>query len=394
RNFNVIGKIEPTKPPISKNVVEVSTTASVPKNPVSIPTVTTTGESKSPVIKDSTTNITSDKKTEMASVNPKQSIFGFMVAAFLAGLAALLTPCVFPIIPMTVTFFTRKSGNRSKAIGQALLYGFSIVFIYTLIGTIVAKVAGPDAAHFLSTHWFPNVFFFVVFVIFGVSFLGMFDIVLPSWLVNKVDAESEKGGIYGIFFMAFTLVLVSFSCTGPIVGTILVESAGGQFLKPIAGMFSFSFALALPFTLFAIFPNWLSSLPKSGGWLNTVKVTLGFLELALALKFISIADQVYHWRLLDREIYLALWIAIFSVLGIYLLGKIRLPHDDETTSISVPRTIFAVLVFSFVVYLVPGMFGAPLKALSGYLPPQTTHSFDLSNAAGSNNSTSEISGNI
>lgn len=286
------------------------------------------------------------------STPPKsdQSILGFMVAAFFAGLAALLTPCVFPIIPMTVTFFTRKSGhNRSKAIGQALLYGISIIFIYTLIGTIVAKVAGPEAANFLATHWLPNLFFFGIFILFGFSFLGMFDIVLPSSLVNKIDAESEKGGIYGIFFMAFTLVLVSFSCTGPIVGTILVESAGGQFLKPIAGMFAFSLALALPFTLFAIFPNWLSGLPKSGGWLNTVKVSLGFLELALALKFFSIADQVYHWRLLDREIYLALWIAIFSVLGIYLLGKIRLPHDDETHYISVPRAMFAVLVFSFVV---------------------------------------------
>lgn len=331
------------------------------------------------------------------STPPKsdQSILGFMVAAFFAGLAALLTPCVFPIIPMTVTFFTRKSGhNRSKAIGQALLYGISIIFIYTLIGTIVAKVAGPEAANFLATHWLPNLFFFGIFILFGFSFLGMFDIVLPSSLVNKIDAESEKGGIYGIFFMAFTLVLVSFSCTGPIVGTILVESAGGQFLKPIAGMFAFSLALALPFTLFAIFPNWLSGLPKSGGWLNTVKVSLGFLELALALKFFSIADQVYHWRLLDREIYLALWIAIFSVLGIYLLGKIRLPHDDETHYISVPRAMFAVLVFSFVVYLIPGMFGAPLKALSGYLPPQATHSFDLSMGSGSQKSTNNQAGNI
>jgi thiol:disulfide interchange protein DsbD len=209
------------------------------------------------------------------------------------------------------------------------------------------------------------------------SFLGMFEITLPHWLVNKADAQADKGGYYGVFFMAITLVLVSFSCTGPIVGSLLVMSAGGETLKPISGMFAYSMAFALPFTMFAIFPNWLSTLPKSGGWLNSVKVCLGFVELALALKFLSIADQVYHWRLLDREIYLALWIVIFTLMGFYLLGKLKFSHDSDLPYLSVPRTLLAVVVFSFVVYMVPGLFGAPLKALSGYLPPQATQDFDL-----------------
>jgi thiol:disulfide interchange protein len=302
------------------------------------------------------------------------SLWGFAIAAFLSGLVALLTPCVFPIIPMTVSYFTKQQGGKIKA----LAYGLSIILIYTLIGTLVSRINGPAFANFVSTHWLPNVLFFLIFFLFGLSFLGLFEIVLPSSLVNKVDARADRGGWLGVFFMAFTLVLVSFSCTGPIVGSLLVASAGGEVLKPIVGMVAFSSAFAIPFTLFALFPQWLKSLPRSGGWLNTVKVVLGFLELALALKFLSIADQVYHWNLLDREVFLAFWIVIFSMLGFYLLGKIRTSHDSPVEQVGVPRILLAILTFVFVVYMIPGMWGAPLKALAGYLPPQSTSDFDLS----------------
>ena len=311
------------------------------------------------------------------SSNDPYSLLGFMLIAFLGGLAALLTPCVFPMIPMTVTFFTTTSKNRKRAITKAFVYGFSILIIYVLAGTVVAVINGPDFANWLSTHWLPNIFFFLIFLFFALSFLGLFEITLPGSLVNKIDRESDKGGYYGVFFMAFTLVLVSFSCTGPIVGSILVEAAGGQIIKPVLGMFAFALAFAIPFTLFAIFPEWLNNLPKSGGWLNSVKVSLGFLELAFSLKFLSIADQVYHWNLLDREIYLVLWIVIFFFWGLYLIGKIRLPHDSELKAISVPRLILAIAVFSFSIYLVPGLFGAPLKSLAGYLPPMNSHDFDI-----------------
>ena len=301
----------------------------------------------------------------------------FFLIAFVAGLAALVTPCVFPMIPMTVTFFSSSSAGRGEAVKKAVVYGVSIVVLYVVLGVLVSVLFGPAFANWLSTHWLPNLFFFAVFVLFGLSFLGLFEITLPSSLVNTVDQQSDRGGYSGVFFMAFTLVLVSFSCTGPIVGSVLVESAGGQFTKPIIGMLGFSLAFAIPFALFAAFPQWLSSLPKSGGWLNAVKVVLGFLELALALKFLSVADQVYHWGLLDREVYLALWVVIFTMLGFYLLGKIRLPHDSPTEAVSVPRLLLALVTFSFVVYLVPGLFGAPLKALAGYLPPMHTHDFNV-----------------
>ncbi|WMN07769.1 cytochrome c biogenesis protein CcdA [Marivirga arenosa] len=314
--------------------------------------------------------------TQKDSTSP-YSLLGFMLVAFLAGLAALLTPCVFPMIPMTVTFFTGKAKTRAGAIRQAVIYGLSIVVIYVVAGTIIAVINGPEFANWLSTHWIPNVFFFLVFFIFALSFLGLFEINLPSSFVNKVDAKADKGGLGGVFFMAFTLVLVSFSCTGPIVGSILVESAGGMVIKPLLGMFAFSMAFAIPFTLFAIFPEWLNNLPKSGGWLNSVKVVLGFLELALGLKFLSIADQVYHWGILDRDIYLVLWIVIFGMLGFYLLGKLRLPGDSPIEKLSVSRLMLAIVTFSFVLYMIPGLFGAPLKALSGYLPPMSSHDFDL-----------------
>ena len=305
------------------------------------------------------------------------TLWWFFWISFGAGLLAILTPCVFPMIPMTVTFFMKGGENKRKGRLQALVYGLSIIVIYTVIGTLVALTLGPNFANFLSTHWLPNIFFFLIFMVFAASFLGMFEITLPSWLVNKTDKQADKGGFSGAFFMAFTLVLVSFSCTGPIVGAILVESAGGAILKPIIGMLGFSLAFALPFAIFAFFPSWLAGLPKSGGWLNAVKVVLGFIELALGLKFLSVADQTYHWGLLDREVYLAIWIVIFTLMGFYLLGKLRFNHDSDVPYIGVPRLTLAIITFSFVVYMIPGMFGAPLKFLSGYLPPQQTHDFDL-----------------
>ncbi len=306
-----------------------------------------------------------------------QSLLWFFLLSFIAGLAAIITPCVFPMIPMTVTFFMHDTTSKRKARLEALVYGLSIVFIYTVIGTLVAVTLGANFANFLSTHWIPNVFFFLIFMVFAASFLGMFEITLPSWIVNKADKQADKGGYSGAFFMAFTLVLVSFSCTGPIVGAILVKSAGGALVMPIIGMLGFSLAFALPFGLFAFFPSWLHGLPKSGGWLNSVKVILGFLELALGLKFLSIADQTYHWHILDREVYLAFWIVIFFLMGMYLIGKLKFNHDSDLPYVSVPRIIMAIIVFSFVVYMVPGMWGAPLKALSGYLPPATYQDFDI-----------------
>ncbi len=313
----------------------------------------------------------------LVTEDPKgKSLLGFLLIAFFAGLAALITPCVFPMIPMTVSFFT---GRGTKF--QALMYGFFIILIYTLIGAALAPLMGPETANHLSTEWIPNLIFFLVFIVFGLSFLGLFEITLPGSLINKVDQQAEKGGLVGVFFMAFTLVLVSFSCTGPIVGSILVSSAGGEFLKPIAGMFAFALAFAIPFTLFAFFPNWLKSLPKSGGWLNTVKVVLGFVEIALAFKFLSIADQAFHWGILDREINIAIWIVIVVLIGLYLMKAFRLPGDTgkdaEDKTISVFRISLAMIVFVFAVYLVPGMWGAPLKALAGYLPPLQTHDFNI-----------------
>ncbi len=306
----------------------------------------------------------------------EKSLLGFLLLSFLAGLAALLTPCVFPMIPMTVSFFTGR-GNRF----QALMYGFFIILIYTLIGAALAPLMGPETANHLSTEWIPNLIFFLVFIIFGLSFLGLFEITLPGTLINKVDQQAEKGGLIGVFFMAFTLVLVSFSCTGPIVGSILVSSAGGEVLKPVLGMFAFSLSFAIPFTLFAFFPGWLKSLPKSGGWLNTVKVVLGFVEIALAFKFLSIADQAFHWGILDREINIAIWIVIVVMIGVYLMKGFRMPGDTgkdaEDKTVSVLRISLSMIAFVFAVYLVPGMWGAPLKSLAGYLPPMYTHDFNV-----------------
>ena len=316
--------------------------------------------------------------TQPATETPAdESLFAFFWIALGAGFLALLTPCVYPLIPMTVSFFTKQKGGK----GLAFLYGGFIVLIYVFFGTLLAFFAGASFANFLSTHWIPNMIFFTIFILFGISFLGAFEIVLPSNLVNTVDAKSDKGGFIGVFFMAFTLVLVSFSCTGPLAGSILIAASQGAFLKPIIGMLGFSLAFAIPFTLFAIFPGFMQKLPKSGNWMNEVKVVLGFLEIALAFKFLSVADQVYHWHLLDREIFLAIWIAIFTALTLYLFGKISLPHDGPSKNLSVPRTLFATAVLAFVIYLVPGMFGAPLKGLSGWLPPMNSQDFKGSQAA-------------
>ncbi len=316
-----------------------------------------------------------------------KSLWGFILFAFATGLIALLTPCVFPMIPMTVTFFLKDNENGGNAVRKAIIFGISIIFIFTILGTLTAVIFGADTLNNLATHWFPNILVFLIFFIFALSFLGLFEITLPSIFVNKMDQQSDKGGLLGVFFMAFTLALVSFSCTFPIVGSVLVLSTQGEFIKPIFGMLAFSLAFALPFTLFAIFPDWLKKMPQSGGWLNSVKVVLGLLELALGLKFLSIADQAYHWGILDREVYLSLWIVIFAVLGFYLLGKIRLPHDSLMERVGVFRLIFAILTFSFVLYLIPGMWGAPLKALAGYLPPMSSHDFDLVALHSGNSST-------
>ena len=318
------------------------------------------------------------------------TMWAMILEAIIWGLAALVTPCVFPMIPMTVSFFMKGSGSPTKGRINAALYGFFIVLLYTLpiaaIIIITRLVGGgavtADIFQWLATHWVPNILFFLVFMVFAASFFGAFDITLPSWLVNKSDENSEKGGIAGIFFMALTLVLVSFSCTGPIIGSVLIKSTAGEFWNPIVTMLAFSITFALPFTLFAFFPSVLKKLPKSGGWLNSVKVVLGFVEVALGFKFLSVADQVYHWGILDREVYLAIWIVVFTLLGFYLLGKIRFAHDSEMKHLSVTRLALAIGVFSFVVYLIPGMWGAPLEKLSGYLPPQSSLDFDLTRNRG------------
>ena len=311
------------------------------------------------------------------------TLWSLIIEAILWGFAALLTPCVFPMVPMTVSFFMKGSGSPALGRFRAAMYGFFIVALYTLpIAAIilVTRILGGDAVtadifNWLATHWLPNILFFLVFMVFAASFFGAFEITMPSWMVNKTDAKADSKGLAGIFFMALTLVLVSFSCTGPIVGSVLIKSTAGEFWSPIVTMLAFSVAFALPFTLFAFFPAMLKKLPKSGGWLNSVKVVLGFIEVALGLKFLSVADQTYHWGLLDREIYLAVWIVTFSLLGFYLLGKIKFAHDSDMPYLSVGRLALAIVTFSFVIYLLPGMWGAPLKGLSGYLPPLATQDF-------------------
>ena len=312
-----------------------------------------------------------------ADSEKEESMWRYFLLAIGGGLVGLLMPCVFPMIPMTVSFFS-KEGHKGKR--DALLYGLFIILIFLTFGLVLSAIFGADLGNIMSTHWIPNLLFAVIFLIFAFSLLGYFEITLPSSWVNGSAKRQRQGGIAGIFFMALTLVLVSFSCTLPIAGAVALNAAGGTFLKPIIGMLGFSLGIAVPFTLFALFPNLLKKLPKSGGWMNTLKVILAFVELAFALKFINVPDQTYHWGILDREVYLAFWIVIFGLLGLYLLGKIRFPLDDEyPVQKSWFRFTLALFVFAFVVYMIPGMFGAPLKAISGWLPPMTTQDFDISN---------------
>jgi len=300
----------------------------------------------------------------------KRGLWSIFIIAFLSGFAALLTPCVFPMIPLTVSFFTKQSLNKAQGIRNAIFYGISIIIIYVLLGTAITGIFGADALNRLATNVWFNIIFFLLLVVFAISFLGAFEITLPSSWANKVDAQSNKKGLIGIFFMALALAIVSFSCTGPIVGTLLVEAASKGGIAPIIGMLGFSLAIALPFALFAMFPGWMNSLPKSGGWLNTVKVVLGFLELALAFKFLSQADLVLQTHLLEREVFIAIWIAIFGALAFYLFGKIQLPHDSSLTHISVGRLSLGLVVLSFTIYMIPGLWGAPLNLISAFPPPQ------------------------
>ena len=327
---------------------------------------------------DTTSITTTDSEKATKEIVPtstsneeEKSLWGIFILAFLGGFAALLTPCVFPMIPMTVSFFTKQSKTKAAGIRNAFIYGISIIVIYVGLGMIITALFGIDSLNALSTNVWFNLIFFVILIVFAASFLGAFEIVLPNSFLNKIDRQADRGGIIGIFFMALALAVVSFSCTGPIVGSLLGESARQGGIGPIVGMLGFSSAIALPFMLFAMFPGWMNSLPKSGGWLNTVKVSLGFLELAFAFKFLSNADLVLQTHLLEREVFLAIWIAVFGAWALYLFGKLILPHDSPMTHISVGRLFIALFVTTFTIYLIPGLWGAPLKILSGFTPPMT-----------------------
>lgn len=319
------------------------------------------------------------KSGSAASGGSSMTLLGIFIAGFLAGFLALLTPCVWPMIPMTVSFFLKQNKTRAKSVRMASLYGLSIIVIYVAIGLAVTLIFGATALNKLATSAVFNLIFFALLVVFAISFLGGFEMTLPSKWTNRIDEKADStSGLLSIFFMAFTLSLVSFSCTGPIIGTLLVEAASsGSIVSPTLGMLGFATALAIPFTLFAMFPSWLKSMPKSGGWLNSVKVVLGFLELALALKFLSVADMAYHWGILDREVFLALWIVIFTFLGVYLLGKLRFPHDTDSGRTGVFPFMLSLISFAFAVYMLPGLWGAPLKAISAFAPPLSTQDFSL-----------------
>ncbi len=348
-------------------------------------TINTADIDFSPLPADTETKVTPAKKEVVKEASGKieakqvqQSLWAIFLAGLLGGFAALIMPCIFPMLPLTVSYFTKTAQSRGSAISKSLLYGLSIIVIYVAFGLIITVIFGADALNDLATNGVFNLIFFLLLIVFAISFFGAFEITLPSAWANKMDEQSDKGGLLGLFFMAATLALVSFSCTGPIIGTLLVQAAtSGALLGPAVGMFGFSLALAIPFALFAMFPSWLNSLPKSGGWLNSVKVVLGFLELALALKFLSNVDLAYHWEWFDREIFLVLWIVIFGLMGLYLLGKLKFLHDSPVDFISIPRLFLAIIVLSFTVYMVPGLWGAPLKSISAFLPPQQTQDFDL-----------------
>ena len=329
--------------------------------------------------------IAAEESKGFTSTASEQGIWSIFLIAFLSGFVALLTPCVFPMIPMTVSFFTKQSENKAAGIRNAIIYGLSIIFIYVILGVAVSAIFGADALNNMATNVYFNIAFFLLLVIFAASFLGAFELTMPNSWINKADSASDRGGLIGIFFMAFTLALVSFSCTGPIVGTLLVEAAsGGSYMGPILGMFGFSLAIALPFAFFAAFPGWLNSLPQSGGWLNSVKVVLGFLELALAFKFLSNADLVLQSHLLEREVFIAIWIIIFGLLTMYLLGKLKLAHDSDLSYISVSRLFMATLTGAFTVYMIPGLWGAPLKLINAFPPPMhySESPYGVGNTAG------------
>lgn len=319
----------------------------------------------------------------VSGADSPKSLWQLFIIGFLGGFAAFLLPCVYPMLPLTVSFFTKRGGSRANAIWQSCLYGISIIFIYVVFGLLITIIFGPAALNGLATNGIFNLFFFLMLVVFGASFLGAFEITLPSSLANKLDANSDKGGFAGIFFMAATLVVVSFSCTGPAIGGVLSSAfTKGDRLAPAVVMFGFSLAIALPFTIFATFPSALKSLPKSGGWLNSVKVILGFIEIAFALKFLSNVDLAYHWNLIDREVVLSIWIAIGVLMSLYLIGKIKFSHDSDVPHLSVTRTFFTIVAIAFTFYMIPGLWGAPLKSISALLPPLSTQDFDLSAGSG------------
>lgn len=375
------------KVPAAKLAVTVITTDLVPIDSTKVaPAVTNSTVDEKQVIKPESVSTIDPKPAA------KRGLWSIFFIAFLSGFAALLTPCVFPMIPMTVSFFTKQSKTKAKGIRNAIIYGIAIIFIYVVLGFLVTWIFGADALNALSTNVWFNIIFFILLVVFASSFLGAFEIMLPNSWANKVDNQADRGGIIGILFMALALAIVSFSCTGPIVGTLLVEAASKGGIAPIIGMFGFSLALALPFMLFAMFPGWLNSLPKSGGWLNTVKVVLGFLELALAFKFLSNADLVLQLHFLEREVFLVIWIAIFGTLAFYLFGKITLPHDSPMNHISVGRLYLGLVVLAFTVYLIPGIWGAPLKIISGFPPPMTYSEspYGVGNAKGASNAATQI----
>lgn len=374
--------------------VEVTPTQPVTNEQVAAATSTTTDSSKSLVesaqpepAAQASTDSSPTVSSEPLTNEPEESLWSFLLACFLGGLASIFMPCIYPIMPMTVSYFTKQEHGT----GKALLYGLSIVAIFTLLGFLVSRIGGAQAANFISTHWVPNAIFFIVFILFGLSFLGLFEIVLPNSFVNSVDKQADKGGLVGIFFMALTLVVVSFSCTAPIAGSLLIlASKGNEVMRPVLGMIAFSVPFAVVFTGLAMFPKFLKSLPKSGGWLNEFKVVFGLLEFALALKFLSNIDLAYRWNTLDREIFLAIWIVLFSIIGFYVLGKLRMDKDTPIKGISIPRLLISSATFAFVVYMIPGMFGAPLRALSGWLPPEQTQDFYLTNAVGSGGGSASV----
>ena len=331
-------------------------------------------EIKDSVSKDTTTAVKDTKVQKTPEA--KDSLWGIFIAGLIGGFIAFFLPCIYPMVPLTISFFTKRAETKGKGIRGAIIYGLSIIIIYVALGFIITLIFGAGALNELATDGIFNIFIFAVLLIFGISFLGAFEITLPSSFVNKIDSKSDSRGLGGIFFMAATLAVVSFSCTGPVIGSVLVAvSSTGDYLAPVVAMFGFSLSLALIFTVFAIFPSWLTSLPKSGGWLNSVKVVLGFLEIGLALKFLSTADLAYHWGILDREVFIAIWIVIAFILGFYLLGKIKFSHDSDIPYVSIPRLFLGGAAFTFAFYLIPGLLGAPLKAVSALVPPLSTQDF-------------------